>query len=747
MNAKQALARAQDLERAGLLGDAEAAYRAILAARPGDADALHLLGILVHRSGRTGEAIELLEKASKRAPRDANILNNLGQLLKATGRLEDAEKRFRRAIAFRPDFADAHSNLGTTLSARNRGEEALACFRRALEAEPGHALATYNLATLLLGGDRHDEAIPLLRRLAATGAYPTDTQNNLGYALFETGEPEQAEACFRAALKLDPAHADALVNMGRISAARHEPAAAEECFRRALSVRPRHARALANLGTLLQRAGHSEEALAAARDAYAADPTMDENASTLAMLYLSTCSWKDYAPLIADLDARTRAAVAAGGRPAEFPFLNICRSADPEYNYRVASLKSEALARRLSQRRLPAVPRAERNGRARIVLGYLSADFRNHPVGQLIRPLFGRHDRTRFEVRAYSAGPDDGSDLRKGFANEADAFADIRVLGDRPAAERIRADGVDILIDLGGFTQGHRLGVSALRPAPVAVNYLGFAGTIGGDLFDYTIADRIVVPPDNARFYSEKLIVVPPCYAIHDREAIAERRFARADEGLPESGFVFCSFNEARKLTPEVFDSWMALLRDIPDAVLWLYRSNDTMADNLSREAAARGVEPARLIFARRRPKPEHLARIALADLALDTLPFNGGVTTSDTLWAGVPVVAVRGTHCASLGSASKLAAIGLSELIAEDMAGYMALARRYARDPAALAALKAKLAANRLTTPLFDSARFVRTLERGFEEAFRLYLEGDKPRHIVLDDAARGLYGEDART
>ena len=747
MNATQALARAQDLERAGRLDDAETAYRAILAALPGDADALHLLGILVHRRGRIGEAIGLLEKASKRAPRDANTLNNLGQLLKAAGRLEDAEKRFRRALAFSPDFADAHSNLGTTLSARNQGEAALACFRRALEAEPGHALATYNLATLLLKSDRHDEAIPLLRRLAATGAYPADTQNNLGYALFETGEPEQAETCFRAALKLDPAHADTLVNMGRVSAARHEPAQAEESFRRALAARPHHARALANLGTLLQRAGRSEEALAAARDAYAADPTLDENASILAMLYLSTCAWQEYARLIADLDARTRAAVAGGGRPAELPFLNICRSADPEYNYRVASLKSEALARRLSPRRLPAVPRAERSGRARIVLGYLSADFRNHPVGQLIRPLFGRHDRSRFEVRAYSTGPDDGGELRKGFANDADAFVDIRALGDRPAAERIRADGVDILIDLGGFTQGNRLGVSALRPAPVAVDYLGFAGTIGADLFDYTVVDRIVVPPDNARFYSEKLIVVPPCYAIHDREAIAERRFVRADEGLPESAFVFCSFNEARKLTPEVFDSWMTLLRDIPDAVLWLYRSNDTMAEALSREAAARGVEPARLIFARRRPKPEHLARIALADLALDTLPFNGGVTTSDTLWAGVPVLTVRGTHCASLGSASKLAAIGLPELIAEDLAGCMALARRYARDPQALAAVKAKLAANRLTTPLFDSARFVRTLEQGFEKIFRRFLDGEQPRHIVLDDAARGLYDANTRT
>ncbi|MCC7017298.1 MAG: tetratricopeptide repeat protein [Rhodospirillales bacterium] len=746
MNTNEALARARDLERAGFLDQAEAAYRAVLAALPGDVDALHLLGILAHRRGRTGEAIDLLEKASKRAPRNAVIHNNLGQLLKAAGRLDDAERRFRRAVAFRPDFADAHSNLGTTLSSLNRGEEALACFRRALAAEPGHALATYNLATLLLKNDRHDEAIPLLRAVAADGAYPADAQNNLGYALFETGDPEQAETCFRAALELDPAHADALVNMGRICAVRHETALAEDCFRRALAVRPGHARALANLGTLLQRAGRSEEALAAVRDAYAADPAMDENASTLAMLYLSTCSWNDYAPLIAELDTRTRAAVAAGGRPAEFPFLNICRVADPEYNYRVASLKSEALARRLAPRRLSAVPRAERKGRARIVLGYLSADFRNHPVGQLIRPLFGQHDRTRFEVRAYSAGPDDGSDLRKRFAADADAFVDIRALGDRPAAERIRADGVDILIELGGFTQGNRLGVSALRPAPIAILHAGYPGTTGSDFVDYLIADRIVVPPHDTRFYSEKLIVVPGCHAPQESGPVSEKTFCRKDEGLPDKAFVFCSFNEARKLTPQVFEGWLRLLKAVPESVLWLIRSNDLMVENLRREAASYGIEPSRLVFAAYRPKAEHLARLSLADLALDTTPFNGAVTTGDLLWAGVPVVTTRGAHFASRYSESKMAAAGLPRtLVARDLDEYQSIARRLASNPAELSNLRRHLAEARGTAPLFDIPSATRVLEAGYTEAFNLFVAGKPPRHIVLDDAVKGLYGDEA--
>lgn len=731
------------LERARRFDEAEAAYRRVLAAQPGNADALHLLGVLVHRLDRTAEAIEFLEKASRRAPRDVHILDNLGQLYKAAGRQEDAKKKFRRAIALDPAFADAHNNLGIALMAEGRHDEADPCFRTALRIRPDHPQALYNLATLLTARGRYAEAIPIFRQVLAAHPDLADAHNNLGHALLETGAGRDAESCFHAALSRDPAHVDALANLGKINLLRYDTAAAEDFLRRAIAANPDHARALSGLGVALLRTGRHGEAMEAQRRALSLDPTFDEAFANLAVLILSTCSWAEYESLMADLDLRTRAAIDGGHPPPEFPLLSLHRSADPGLNFHVARLRSADIEQRSAAATLPPVQAADRAGRTKIVLGYLSTDFRTHPVGQLVRPLFGLHDRDRFEVRAYSNGPDDGGDYRKAFEREADAFIDIRTLTDREAAERIRADGVDILVDLGGYTQGNRLGVAALRPAPLAFSYVGFAGTIGGRIFDYTVVDPIVVPPANARFYSEKLVVVPPCYLIHDREPIADKRLTRADEGLPEKAFVFCSFNEARKLTPTVFDAWMGLLRDLPETVLWLYRSNAIMVDNLSREAAARGVDPARLIFGARRPKPEHLARLALADLGLDTMPFNGGVTTSDALWAGLPVIAVRGTNCASLGSASKLAAIGLAELVADDLAGAMAMTRRLAGDRNALAAVKAKLAANRLTTPLFDSERFVRTLERGYEEAFRLCRAGESPRHIVLDDGVRGLYDD----
>lgn len=742
MNTESVLRQALDLEQLGRLDDAEALYRQVLAKQPGNADALHLLGILSHRRGRPAAAVELLQKAARRAPRDSRILNNLGQILKAAGNPDEAEKTFRRAIAFKPDFADAHNNLGTMLAARGRKEEAEACFQKALRLNPDHGPALYNFATVMLAANRFAEAIPLFRRIVAARPDLADAHNNLGYSLQETGVDREAEAHLRAALEIDPNHADALVNLAKIRVERNDLKAAEELLGRALAAKPGHARALSALGIVLLRTGRQSEAIEAQRRSLAADPAQNETAVNLAMLLMGACAWDEYERVIADLDARTKAAVAAGGRVGGSPFLNICRSADPEFNFQVAHLRGAEMERRLAPLRLPPVAPAERTGRDRIVIGYLSADFRNHPVGHLVRPLFEFHDRSRFEVRAYSSGSDDGSDYRKDFERLADGFTDIAAMTDREAADCIRADRVDILVDLGGYTQGNRLGVTALRPAPVVFCHVGFAGTVGGGICDYTVVDPVVVPPANARFYSEKLVVVPPCYLVHDHETVSERIIARTDEKLPEDTFVFCSFNEGRKVTPGVFTAWTDLLRDVPGAVLWLYAGNELVKENLRREAATRGINPARIIFASRRPKPEHLARLSLADLALDTVPFNGGVTTSDALWAGVPVVTARGTNCSSLGSASKLVAIGLPELVADDYPGAMTLARRLAADRGGLAAIRDKLAGNRMTTPLFDSRRGVALLERGYEEAFRLFLAGEAPRHIVLDETARGAYG-----
>src|SRR5262249_39339191 len=341
----------------------------------------------------------------------------------------------------------------------------------------------------------------------------------------------------------------------------------------------------------------------------------------------------------------------------------------------------------------------------RIKIAYLSADFHRHATAYLMAELFERHDRARFELIGVSFGPDDRSDMRARLVSAFDRFVDVRAKSDAEVARLLSELKVDIAVDLKGYTQDCRPRILAHRPVPIQVNYLGFPGTMGADFIDYVIADEVVLPFDQQPFYSERIVHLPDCYQPNDRRRqIAGRTPARTEVGLPERGFIFCSFNNNWKIAPEVFDVWMRLLKAIGGSVLWLLRGNATAEQNLRKEAAARGVDPERLVFAPRIKLEDHLARHRLADLFLDTLPCNAHTTASDAFWAGLPVVTCRGKAFAGRVAASLLHAIGLPELVTSNMADYEALALTLACDPARLRDIKAKLARNRDTAPLFDT-------------------------------------------
>jgi predicted O-linked N-acetylglucosamine transferase (SPINDLY family) len=349
-------------------------------------------------------------------------------------------------------------------------------------------------------------------------------------------------------------------------------------------------------------------------------------------------------------------------------------------------------------------------------VAYLSADYHSHATAYLAAGLFEAHDQSRFEAIAISFGPDDSSEMRQRLTRAFDRFIDVRDKSDHAVAALLREMEIDIAVDLKGFTQDARPGILAHRPAPVRVNYLGHPGTMGARYIDYLIADRRIVPEGHERHYAEKIVCLPDSYQANDRKRrIAERMPARVDEGLPDTGFVFCSFNGSFKITPEVFDIWVRLLKAADGSVLWLLDDNAAAVRNLKREAEARGVSAQRLVFAPRRPLDEHLARHRLADLFLDTLPCNAHTTASDALWAGLPLLTCAGNTFAGRVAASLLFAVGLPELITDSLPSYEALAMNLARDPAALAALKAKLVAQRNTAPLFDTERFARHLESAY--------------------------------
>lgn len=391
-----------------------------------------------------------------------------------------------------------------------------------------------------------------------------------------------------------------------------------------------------------------------------------------------------------------------------------------------------------SQIKNPALPfRREPPRRPeKIRLAYMSGDFREHPVAQLTAELFELHDRARFEVTGISYGPDDGSELRKRLVNAFDSFHDVTSMNDRDAAGLIHDLRTDILIDLTGYTAGCRPQILAWRPAPVAVNYLGYPGTMAASFIDYVIADKIVLPFDQQPFYTEKIVHLPDSFQPQDSQRkIAAETPTRTAAGLPESGIVFCCFNKPYKITAPVFAIWMRLLKAADASVLWLAGGDETAAANLRAAAKAADIDPARLVFAPKLARvADHLARHRLADLFLDTLPYNAHTTASDALWSGLPVVTCTGNAFAGRVASSLLAAVGLPDLAAPDLAAYEAVALRLAREPAALAECKRRLERQRLASPLFAADSFLHHLEAAYMRMYSVWRSGKPTKSFAIE-------------
>jgi predicted O-linked N-acetylglucosamine transferase (SPINDLY family) len=417
------------------------------------------------------------------------------------------------------------------------------------------------------------------------------------------------------------------------------------------------------------------------------------------------CDWRDFAATSADIQRRI-----AAGEPAEIPFMALAHVADAGLQRRCAEL--------YVRDKHPAVPVAiaPRPQRERIRLAYLSGDFRNHPIAFLLAGVFEAHDRARFETIGVAFRPPDGSATGARVHAAFERVIEVATLTDAEAIARLRAESLDIAVDLMGHTGESRSGIFAARVAPVQVAYLGYPGTTGLPAMDAILADAVVAPPGCERFYSERILRLPGCFQGNDDRRRADAVPARAECGLPDGAFVFGAFCNSYKITPPVFATWMRLLSAVPDSVLWLLAGDSACRANLRATAATAGVDPARLVFAGRVAYEAHLARLALVDVALDTFPFNGGTTTSDLLWAGVPVVTCAGDAFASRMGASLLAAVGCADLVAGDLAEYEAIARRVANDDEWRASLRHCLGEARDGKGLFDTRTFCRTLERAFE-------------------------------
>lgn len=793
MTSDEAFSAAVALHQQGRLDQAESIYQAVLRAAPRHAGALHLLGLARFQRGDLATAARLVGDSIAIDPRNALSQNNLGAVLLALRRPAEALGAFERALSLNAGYAEAivnsgnalvelarprealerydrarslgfanptlHYNRGVALHRLGRLDEALAAYGEALALAPDHVDALANRGEALRQLGRREEALASFDRAIALAPERAQPHNGRGTTLFDSGRLEDALACYDRAIAADPGFADAHGNRANLFLRLRRFDEALESSERALAARPDHPEAMRHRaaallalarydetieqcdrilgaspddapthysrGMALLELYRREEALPSVERALALDPALPYAPGVRLHLRMHLCEWEGF-----DVEREGLLRATRAGERCSPPFAVLALGSSPQ--------EQRESARILVEDRYPPAAhplwRGEPYRHDRVRIGYFSADFHNHATAHLVAGVLEHHDRSRFEVTAFSFGPDLEDAWRRRVRAGVDRFLDVAGWTDERIAALAREHEIDIAVDLKGLTAGARTGIFALRPAPVQVNYLGYPGSMGAPYIDYLIADATVVPEAHEDWYAEKIVRLPDCYQANDSSrAIADRAFSRAELGLPEAGFVFCCFNNAFKITPDVFAAWMRLLRQVPGSALWLLAFNRTACENLRREARERGVDPERLVFAPVADPEDHLARHRAADLFLDTFHYNAHTTASDALWAGLPVVTLEGPSFPSRVASSLLRAVGLPELVADTPGRYEALALELATSPQKLAALRGRLAAGRTTAALFDTARFTRHIEAAFREMHGRQLRGLPPERIVV--------------
>lgn len=614
--------------------------------------------------GRLPEAIEQYSVLVAQRPDFAEGYYKRGNAHNRSGSLTAALADYDRAVALNPQHAYAYCNRGTVLERMKRWSEALLSYEKALELNPGDAFACYNRASVLRELDRLEEALSSYDRAITLNSGYVEAYVNRGHLLQRLKRFEQAAASYDKALELCPLPLNAA---GQPATARLEQ------------------RFLPGFAQFNR---------------------------------LQICDWRNLEGHVERISTGLRQKL-----PVIQPLPTLALLDDPALQRAAAEswINTEAPP---DSSLGPIAPRPQA---AKIRVGYFSADFRIHPVAYLTAGLFEHHDRSRFELTAFSLGPRTNDDMQNRISKAFDRFLDVREHSDTEIAARARSLGIDIAVNLSGITEHSRTQVFALRAAPIQVSYLGYAGTMGAAYMDYLIADAVVVPANQHLHFLEKIVYLPDCFMPFDSDyQIAERIFTRAELGLPQSAFVFCCFNNTFKLTPQIFVAWMRLLSRHENSVLWIPQTNAASVANLKKEASERGIDPRRLVFAQRMDSlPEHLARLRAADLFLDTFPYNAHTTAMDALWAGLPVLTYSGESFASRVAGSLLQTAGLPQLITRSLSEYEDLASSLVTDGERLRQIRATLAQNRVATPLFDTSRYTKNLEAAYESLYERHLSG----------------------
>lgn len=710
----------------------EEAYRLcelILKQDKGNVVALHLFGILNALRSDFPNALKSLDRALTLSPQNPDLYVDKGKILNETGRPEDALLCLDKALAINGRHPIALDLKASILLLLKRPADTLEIFDRLLQIAPNHSRTQNNRGLALTELGRYDDAIASFRLAAASDQKNPEIWVNLGNVLCKSQSYNDALAAYGNALTINSGFAEAWLGRGNALASLKQYEEALSASDKALANKPDLPEVWDLRGGIYAKLRRTEEAIRAYSEAMREDPQLPFLKGHLLHQKMLCCDWSNIESIIAEIKSDIELK-----RPSADPFGLLSISSSEQSLQQAAQLCGARL--------YPGNPiansahRIADNTARKIRLGYLSGEFRVHANSLLLTGVLEEHDRSSFEIFIFDNGWDDKSDLRQRIVAAANEVVDITTLSDAAAADTIRKAGIDILININGYLDDHRMGIFARRAAPIQVNYLGFPGTFGCDYIDYIIADRIVIPEDRRSFYTEKVAHLPHCYQPNDcTKKIGTTIFKREELGLPEHGFVFCCFNNNYKIVPDVFDCWARILKRLDGSVLWLLKSNAIAASNLMQEAVARGISPDRLVFAERMPLADHLARHQLAGLFLDTLPYNAHTTASDALWTGLPVLTQTGTTFPGKVATSLLNAVGLPELAVRTQQEYEETAIHLATHPTELALLKNKLLQNKPTAPLFNTHLYARHIEDAFRAMFDRHKQGLDPAHISISN------------
>ena len=649
---------------------ASEAYAKAIEVKHDYAQAYFNFAVLEQKRSNHVQAITFYKRSIELNPDYADAFGNLGIAYKKLGLLPQAIEAYAHAIKINPNYYQAYSNMGTALKDDRRSLEALEAYDKALELKPDYAEALSNKGNLLQDLRQFDEAT----------------------------------RCYEAAIKLSPQLYRAHLNYGNLLKDLKRYDKAFECYDRAIKIRPDFAVAYSNRGSLFLETKRPELAIIDYQAAHQIDPCQPYLLGTKLHAEMQICDWRNF-----EQDTSRLAKLVDAGESVT-PCLPLLALLDD------ASLQKKAAQRWIADKHPENTELGEINkwpGHNKIKVGYFSADFHNHATTYLMAELFELHDMSKFDIYAFSYGPEINDQMRARVKGAVTSFIDVRLLSDKDVAQLARSLEIDIAVDLKGLTLDHRLGIFSYRAAPVQLSYIGYPGSLGAPYIDYALADHVVVPKDQESHYTEKILRMPGSYQVNDsKRAISSRIFTRQEMGLPPNGFIFACFNNNFKITPHYFEVWMRLLAAVESSVLWLFEDNPQAAINLRQHAAAAGIDPQRLIFAKRISAPDHLARQKLADLFLDTGPYNAHTTASDALWVGLPVLTCLG-HCfAARVAASLLFAHGVPELVTGSLKEYEEKAIELAESPKLMASLRDKVVQNKLNSLLFNTRRFVIDLE-----------------------------------